>query len=194
MAKIDATEETELAEKYEVRGYPTIKFFRNGKAIEYTGGRSSEDILKWLKKKTGPAAQTLKNADEAKAFKSSADVVVVGLFSDLESADAKSFLEAAAENDEYPFAISSESSVWTELGVDSPKVVLFKKFDEGRNDLEDAVSVESVKKFVVSNSLPLVVQFSHEVSGIFQLLLLIPHCRLPRKYSVAKSKRTISCL
>ena len=164
MAKIDATEETELAEKFEVRGYPTIKFFRNGKAIEYTGGRSSEDILKWLKKKTGPAAQTLTTADEAKAFKSSADVVVVGFFSDLESADAKAFLEAAAENDEYPFAISSESNVWSELGVDSPKIVLFKKFDEGRNDLEEAVSVESVKKFVVSNSLPLVVQFSHEVS------------------------------
>lgn len=164
LAKIDATEETELAEKYEVRGYPTIKFFRNGKAIEYTGGRSSEDILKWIKKKTGPAAQTLTTVDEAKAFKSSADVVVVGLFSDLESTDAKAFLEAAAENDEYPFAISSESTVWSELGVDSAKVLLFKKFDEGRNDLEEPVSVESVKKFVLSNSLPLVVQFSHEVS------------------------------
>ena len=37
LAKVDATEENELAEKHEIRGYPTIKFYRNGKAIDYSG-------------------------------------------------------------------------------------------------------------------------------------------------------------
>lgn len=40
LAKVDATEESELAQQFGVRGYPTIKFFKNGDKSspkEYTG-------------------------------------------------------------------------------------------------------------------------------------------------------------
>lgn len=37
LAKVDATEESELAQEHGVRGYPTIKFFKNGKELDYSG-------------------------------------------------------------------------------------------------------------------------------------------------------------
>merc|ERR1712241_431004 len=99
LAKVDATEQGKLAEKFGVRGYPTLKFFRNGKDMEYNGGRTADTIVSWLEKKTGPPALTLEDVDAAKKFIEDNKVAVVGFFKDQESEAAKAFLETAATMD-----------------------------------------------------------------------------------------------
>jgi len=59
LAMIDATEEKDLASKFEVRGYPTLMWFENGKQTEYDGGRTAADILEWVKEASQPPVKEL---------------------------------------------------------------------------------------------------------------------------------------
>jgi protein disulfide-isomerase-like protein len=50
LAKVDATQEEILAGYFQVTGFPTLKFFQNGASpIDYSGGRSSGEIINWVK-------------------------------------------------------------------------------------------------------------------------------------------------
>lgn len=163
LAKVDATVESELAEKYSVRGYPTIKFFRSaGTPSDYQAGRQASDIVNWLKKKTGPPAVELKTVDEAKTFAEKEEVVVIGFFKDQESEQAVAFKKVASTVDDIPFGITSEADVFKQYNVDKDGIVLLKKFDEGRNDFEGDYEDDAITKFVRANQLPLVVEFTQE--------------------------------
>jgi len=164
LAKVDATEESKIAEKFEVRGYPTLKFFKNGKDQEYNGGRTADTIVTWLEKKTGPAAKTLDTAEAAKSFVEENEIAIIGFFKDGDSDAAKAFLATADGMDDYPFAITAVEEVFAEYKVEKDNVVLFKKFDDGRNDLEGEVTEEALAKFISGNALPLVVEFNQDTA------------------------------
>merc|ERR1719197_1215757 len=55
LCKVDATEEKDLASKYNVKGFPTLVWFEDGKESEYDGGRTAETIVEWVKSMTGAA-------------------------------------------------------------------------------------------------------------------------------------------
>jgi len=164
LASVDATIEQDLAQKFEVKGYPTIKFFSDGTTFEYTGGRTQEDLLSWLKKKTGPAADQLKTVEDLEKLKKTADVVVIGAFENLDSDAALTFLHVAKTVDGIPFGITSNSDVFKELKVTKDAVVLLKKFDEGRNELTSTIDEASIRDFIQTNQMPLVIDFTPETA------------------------------
>ncbi|VDN33244.1 unnamed protein product [Gongylonema pulchrum] len=55
LAKVDASVETELAKKYNIEGYPILKFWQNSEdPINYDGEQDAEGIIEWVSKKADP--------------------------------------------------------------------------------------------------------------------------------------------
>jgi len=54
LAKVDATVEKTLAERFGIQGFPTLFWFKNGVKSDYSGGRTKDTIINWVVKKSGP--------------------------------------------------------------------------------------------------------------------------------------------
>eukprot|EP00605_Chrysophyceae_sp_TOSAG23-4_P001576 GSChrysophyteH1.ASY1.ANO1.1731.1 assembled CDS len=167
LAKLDATEHKTAASKHDVKGFPTLKFFRSGNAAEYGGGRTADEIVSWLSKKTGPVATPITSAEEYSHMEEANDVFVLGAFADTSSAAAKTFLDVAASMEPHTFAITDNADVKSSLGVSADTVVIVKTFDERRNDLEisNSANKQDIIDFVGGHAIPLVQVFSDETSG-----------------------------
>ncbi|XP_064409355.1 protein disulfide-isomerase A4 isoform X1 [Latimeria chalumnae] len=54
VAKIDATAHSELASRFDVSGYPTIKILKKGQPVDYDGARTEEAIISRVKEVAQP--------------------------------------------------------------------------------------------------------------------------------------------
>ena len=164
LAKVDATTESKSAGEYGVQGFPTLKWFVKGKALEYSGGRTSETIINWVKKKTGPATTTLSSAAEVEKFHSDAEVVAI-----IAASEPNAAFEAAAQSLDIPFgaAINPSAETLKALGLEKPGfIVVFKNFDEKRaqTPVTADTTTDAIVSFVEGHSLPLIVPFNQETA------------------------------
>jgi protein disulfide-isomerase A1 len=154
LAKVDASEHQELANKYQVQGYPTLKFFVKGEPVDFNGGRTTAEIVNWIKKKTGPSTTQITDAAALEKLKTDNKVVVA--YFGAEDDHFKNFMKVAQANDALTFVHSHDAALREAAGAD---IVLYKQFDEGHNTYTGDYSVESVKEFINAHRFPTVMPF-----------------------------------
>jgi len=148
-----------LATRFEIRGFPTLKVFRNGQASEYPGDRTSKAIVSYMKKQTQPAVRPLATVDDVTAFTKEERVAIVGFFADESSEEYNKFFETANElRDSFIFGavIGADAALLKKIEVEgAPTVILFKNFDEGKNVLP-AAEFDQLTSWVKKHSVPLI--------------------------------------
>jgi protein disulfide-isomerase A1 len=176
LVKVDATLEDNkaVAAKYEVRGFPTLKIFRDGAVDapgEYKGPRDAAGIISYLNKVNGPPSTELKTADEVAAFKEGKEVALIGVFASAAAKEFKAFETAAkALREDQSFAHiftkgakkEGGAALVPELKAATSGVVLFKTFDEphavAEADLAVAGAVDALSSWIAATATPALVE------------------------------------
>ena len=167
IGKVDATENAELAKKYGVSGYPTLKWFVNGEPTEYTGGRTKDTIITWINKRMGPPSASTTGDDLAALVKDAKALVV--FFGDESSEEFKTFEAAAGLDDKSTYVHTSESTDAEKHGVKAPGIAFFRDFDEQKVVYDGKFESKDITTFVASESVPTLIEFGEDyIEPIFQ--------------------------
>ncbi|KAB0796260.1 hypothetical protein PPYR_10321 [Photinus pyralis] len=163
LAKVDAIVETALAGKYKVDGYPTMLLFRKGTTpVSYERGRSANDIVGWLNKKSAPPAKQLQNMEEARTSIDSNDIFAIGFFADQSTDDAKMFFRVADKIDDFTMGITSDRDTFKEHAAKNGDIVIFAKYSDSPIRYEGEFNEDSLENFFSTHSLPPLVEMTNE--------------------------------
>lgn len=167
VAKVDATENKELGERFSVQGFPTLIFFKNGEKTEYTGGRTKDTIVAWVTKKSGPPSQSTDCDGLAKAVED--NKFVIAYFGKDDSALYKdAHLPYASAEDKITFVNIEDAECAKTKGVEGPAIVFFRKFETTENTYTGAADKDSLSAFVKPLMVPTVFEFSEdEIEAVF---------------------------
>lgn len=158
LAKVDTTVEKELGTKFNIQGFPTLKWFINGEAQEYEGGRTETEIVNWIKKKTGPSAYELTSVEAVEKFKTDNEVAVV-FFGSASSKEFETYMGVTKKMDDVMFGFTHDADVAGNYKAVGNAIILFKAFDEGRNDQVAGVDGAALTAFINENRYKLVSEF-----------------------------------
>lgn len=166
LAKVDATVENEIASRFEVTGYPTLKIFRKGKVFDYNGPREKYGIVDYMGEQAGPPSKQVQAVKQVQELiKDGDDAVIVGVFSDEQDAAFEIYIEACnALREDFTFRHTFSSEVAKMLKASPGQVVVVQpekfrsKFEKASNALavKDSTSVSEVQEFFKKHVVPLV--------------------------------------
>ncbi|XP_059660579.1 protein disulfide isomerase-like 1-4 [Cornus florida] len=170
LAKVDATEESALAENYEVQGFPTVYFFVDGDHKPYPGPRTKDAIVTWIKKKIGPGVYNITTPEDAERVLTSENKVVLGFLNSLVGPESDELVTASKIEDDVNFYQTVNPDVAKLFHLDPkvkrPALVMLKKEAEKLSHYDGQFVKSAIAKFVLANKLPLVNIFTRESAPV----------------------------
>ena len=161
LARVDAVTETGTAGTLDIRGFPTFKFFRNGKPIDYSGARSSEGMVEWINKKISTGITEINQPGELQYISEEEEVFVVAYIS--KDSDAYQVLKEVNDViEDVKFFVVCEPELMAEYHQTAGTIMIMKTFDDKTAYFKETLTKEKLTIFIQREILPLVIEFSQE--------------------------------
>ncbi|XP_074287553.1 protein disulfide isomerase-like 1-4 [Silene latifolia] len=172
-AKVDATEDRDLAHQYGVQGFPTVYFFVDGGHKRYSGQPTRDAIVTWIKKKTGSGVYNLTTTEEAQNILTSYEKVVLAFLNSFTGPESAELASAARLEDDVNIYQTTNPNIAKLFKIDAqakrPALVLLKKEVEKVTYFDGEFTKSAIAEFVFANKHPLITAFTkHNAALIFQ--------------------------
>ncbi|KAJ5078428.1 protein disulfide isomerase [Anaeramoeba ignava] len=162
-ADVDATAETELAQEYEIRGYPTVIAFKKGVMYEnYPGARTVEALISYVQALLLPPIFKIEELEKAKQFSKQFPISLI-VFNENDDDEYFAELETMVEKKEFKkmkCAYIQDKEIAKEMGLEKlPGAILYRNLDSHTEKFEGD-AIKDLKKFALENQLPLFEELS----------------------------------
>jgi len=171
--KLDSTSHKGITTKYGVKGYPTLKLFRDGVPKEYKGGRNLDSFVAYGERVVGTVTYNFKESN-FNSFVSKNKVVFV-LFEHtdpLQNTKLRAlFADVAGQNyDEHYFGVVSDLKVLQDYKIeDAPRIGVLKEGElflySGPDSDSNVDANEHLTKWVLDNQFTLLPEMEHYLYG-----------------------------
>lgn len=163
LAKVDGTSEKELADQFQIGGWPAFKIFRKGRVYDYKGPREKDNIVEFMRR------QAMEPSEEKNHFLGITnnldryEITVVGFFKGKSDLYDEYMVAANEMRDTFKFMHTLDEKVAESFNVPQETVAVFMpeifwtKYENKTYALtKKSATYKEIMTFVRRNSVPLV--------------------------------------
>jgi protein disulfide-isomerase A1 len=169
LAEVEATIETELAEKYQVDSFPALKLFIDEVPVDYIGHRSANSMNKWLLKQVNSFIVEVKTLEQALDLAENKIGIFLILSTDVDEKALDTYRTVSKLYDEVIFYYTKNEATRAHYRLTAPVTLRsFRDYKNGRQQVSShsSFSEDDIKNFVNANRISLVSKFDEEVASV----------------------------
>ena len=161
IAKVDATENEYLVQRFGIEGLPTLIYYINGVPTEYNGARTEENIVEWVLKKNKTKMLTARSLGELTDYLKLYAVTLV-LFAAKDAPEVEIFEVASRTLEGAWFILSTAEESLERYNTTEPSMIMFKHFDDKLVRFDEVFGQNEISVFLQTNKNPWVREFNQE--------------------------------
>ncbi|XP_007238204.4 protein disulfide-isomerase [Astyanax mexicanus] len=166
---LDVSKQKDLAKTLNVTTVPSVRLYLSGdkyNPVYCPVLKSSASIISWLKRRKGPSADLIKDLSQLEKFTAEDDLVILGLFKDVEEGAVKVFYEVAADVPDLPFGVTGNEQVFSKYGRTEHSVLLLRKSKMAEHfEMTSETVKDDVILFIRIHEMPLVTEYNGKTSS-----------------------------
>ncbi|KAM6971871.1 protein disulfide-isomerase [Aplochiton taeniatus] len=176
---VDISKEKELAKELNATGPPAVRLFLFGdkhNPIPCPDPRSTATILTWLKRRAGPSAEVITDLSQ---LDDSEQLLVLGVFQDLDQGAVQVFYAAAVNLPDIHFAVTQNQTISRKYGVTQEAVLLLRQSTLIQvHEMSSQTSEKELITFISVYQMDLVTEYNGKTAGEILSSLVLNHAIL----------------